>query len=128
MGDSAVQGDGKPLRFFRRCFYIGGDDVDLGALGLIFEIVRGVEDYLVAAAGTEVKAEAAFGACVDQEIHHPTTLKDAADISGTEVFRQFAAPDSEFGADRDESHAIRSEKFDACRSGGFSQLLLQLFS
>ena len=119
---------GKPLRLLGRRFDVGGDDVDLRALGLICEIVGGVEDNLVAAAGAEVKAEAAFSARVDQEIHHAAALKDAADVSRAEILRQLAAPDAELGAHRNEPHAIGSEKFDAGRFCGFGQLLLQLFS
>jgi hypothetical protein len=75
-----------------------------------------------------VKAEAAFSPCVDQEIHHAAALKNTADVSCAEIFWQLATPDAQLGADRNEPHAIGSEKFDACGFCGFSQLLLQLFS
>ncbi len=73
--------------FLGRGFDVGGDDVDFRTLGLISEIIGGVEDNLVAPAGAEVKAEAAFSACVYQQIHHAAALKDTADVSRAEILR-----------------------------------------
>ena len=116
------------MRFLGCGFDIGGDDLDFLALGLIVEIIGGVEDNLVASAGAEMETEAAFSACVDQEIHHAAALEDAADVTGAEIFRKLAAPDSELRADRNEPHAVGAQKFYTCRFGSFGQLLLQLFS
>ena len=99
-----------------------------GTLGLIGEIVGGVEHDLVAAAGADVKAEAALGAEVHQQIHHAAALKDAADIAGADILRQLAAPDAKLGAQRDKAHAVGAEQLEIRRFGGGGDILLEFLA
>ena len=128
IGNRPVKGRGETARFLGCRFDVSGDHVDLRTVSLIVEIIGGVQNNLVAAAGADVKAQMAFRAGVDQQIHHAAALKDAADVTRAEILRQLAAPDAELGADRNEPHAIGSKQFYARRFGGVGQLLLQLLS
>ena len=99
-----------------------------GTLGLIGEVIGGVEHDLVAAAGADMKAQAALDAEVHQQIHHAAALENAADISRADIFRQLAAPDAKLGAQRDKSHAVGAEQLQIRRLGGRGDVLLQFLA
>ncbi len=107
--DCAIQRNCKAFRLLRSCFKIGRNDIDLRTFGLIGKIVGGIEHDLVAAAGANVKAEAPFGTRHHQQIHHAAALKNAADVAGAQRLRKLAAPNAEFCAHRNKSHAVGAE-------------------
>src|SRR4029434_531607 len=81
IGNRAVKSGTEAFRLLRRGFKISRNDVDLVAFRLVGEIIGGIEHDLVAAAGADMKTQAALGARVHDEIHHAAALKNAANVS-----------------------------------------------